>query len=71
MWNYLNEHSPHVDIGPVNDALHVVYKNQNKNLSKDEISKNVHELLKENILHSKDEFKPGTKTALTECENLK
>ena len=71
MWKYLNEHSPHVDVGQINNAMHAVAKKVWPNMSKDEISKNVHELLKENILYSKDNYKPGAETALTECENLK
>lgn len=71
MWKYLNEHSPHIDIGPINDAMHAVAKKVCPNMSKDEISKNIYTLLKENILYSKDNFKPGAQTALTECENLK
>ena len=46
---FLAENSEHIDIGQIQDALQVVMKETNPDKSKDEISKLVYNILKQNI----------------------
>ena len=71
MFEYLQKHSPHVDIGTMYNALIALYKKVNPNLTKDELSKNVYGILKYNIKEAKDYCFDGNETIWTECENLK
>ena len=70
IWNFLNEHSPHVAIGPIQTAMHKVFKNMYGG-TKDAISALAYETLKYNIMDSKFMFDKKAKTALTECEDIK
>ena len=69
MFKFLKKHSPHVDIGPIHDALHMVANTYQKDMSKDERSKYVYDILKFNIEESKAYFNKNG-TAWTECEDL-
>ena len=70
VFRFLAENSEHIDIGQIQDALQVVIKETNPDKSKDEISKTVYNILKQNIIDAKEDF-VGETTAWTECENLK
>ena len=70
MFKYLEDHSDHIDIGTVQNALQVVTSKLNPDKSKDEISKMVYDALKFNIWHAKGFYK-RKETLWTECENLK
>ena len=70
VFKYLDRHSPHIDIGPIQNALQTVFTAQNPEKPKDEISKMVYETLRYNIKESKDYFYDN-KTIWTECEDLK
>lgn len=70
MFRFLKQHSPHVDIGPVHNALQTVMTATNPDKSKNEVSKMVYEMLKYNISESKDYYN-NENTLWTECEVLK
>ena len=70
MWEYLNEHSPHVDIGPIQNALSRIFKDMFEDKSKDEISKILYKTLKSNVKKSLFHFDYGSKTAFRESEEL-
>ena len=70
MFKYLKQHSKHIDIGPIQNALQKVYSANNPDKSKDEISKMVYDTLKANIKLGKEAL-DGDKALWTECENLK
>ena len=67
IFKYLKQHSPHVDVGAMQNALQVVFKATNPQLSKDEISKNVYEIINQNI---KDGYRYyyNNSSLWTECE---
>ena len=70
LFKYLKQHSPHVDVGQMQNALQKVLGVMNPEKTKDEISKIVYETLKKNIKRSKEWYNEQ-KTTWTECENLK
>lgn len=70
VFRFLEENSEHIDIGQIQNALQVVFKEINPDKSKDEISKMVYDILKQNIADAKEDF-VGETTAWTECEDLK
>lgn len=71
MFQYLKEHSPHFDIGSIHSALITVSKNILPEQTKDEMSKNVYCILKDNIKDAKKYSYYGKETLWTECEDLK
>lgn len=68
MWEYLNEHSAHIDVGQIENALTNVLKSKNPKITKDELSKKVYDMLSFNIKESKSNFTDGSTTAFSECE---
>ena len=70
MWEYLSEHSPHVDIGPIQNALNTIFKDMFIDKSKDEISMKLYKTLKANFRKSLLYFDAGSKTAFRESEEL-
>ena len=70
LFKYLKQHSPHVDIGTIQNALQTVFSSTNPDKTKDEISKMVYNTLKSNIIEGKETFN-GNQTMWTECEELK
>ena len=70
IFKYLKQHSPHIDIGPIQNALQTVFTAINPDKKKDEISKIVYETLKHNIGDAKDYYY-NNNTLWTECEDLK
>ena len=71
VWEYLNEHSPHITIDKIQNSLNVVLKKTNPTASKDQISKVAHLTLKDNLEESKQRFVDGANTALTEVSMFK
>ena len=67
IFKYLKHHSPHVDIGTVQNALQVVFKAINPKLTKDDISKNVYEIINQNIKSGHKYYYDNT-SLWTECE---
>lgn len=70
MWEYLAEHSPYVDLGPIQEALVNVYKTMYPKKNKDEIAKMVHDDIKINIDNSTQYFEQNAKTPFIECNEM-
>jgi len=67
IFKYLKQHSPHIDIGQMQNALQVVVTKSNPQKTKDEVSKMVYDVLKQNIKNAKNCY-CDKKTLWTECE---
>ena len=71
LFKYLKKHSPHIDVGPIQNALQKVFTAMYPQKTKDEISKKVYEVIKENIRTAKKSHFKNDKTVWTELEDLK
>ena len=71
LFKYLKKHSPHIDVGPIQNALQKVLTAMYPKKSKDEISKKVYDVIKDNIVSAKNENFNNAKTIWTELEDLK
>lgn len=66
VWEYLNEHSPHITVDPLQSALNVVLKKMYPHFPKDYISFATNDILNANLEESKDRFTKDSSTPLTE-----
>lgn len=71
LFKYLKKHSPHVDVGPIQNALQKVYTVMYPEKTKDEVSKKVYNVIKGNIKMAKKSHFKNDKTVWTELEDLK
>ena len=68
LWKYFAEHSPHIDIGQIQNALESMLKKLNPDKDKDKISKRVYYILSKSIDCAQEKFKKEAKTAFSEAE---
>ena len=71
LFKYLKKHSPHIDVGTIQNALQKVLTAMYPKKTKDEISKKVYDVIKDNIVSAKKENFNNAKTVWTELEDLK